>query len=174
MKFNITGHKHKVLSKEELRAILHACATVCSYHGLHPYNDVVKVRLRNVIKHKNKITGDDTCGGQAQYLTSTMWIVNKYNFQGTVSVVLHEYLHLVKKIWPEKVVSTLEIKLKRDVIAIANSLVKNTYQRAAFIAHAKIGYKLKAGEKDHYNPKSSYHKTNQKSQGRKYRNKRSK
>jgi hypothetical protein len=69
----------------------------------------------------------------------------------------------------EKLTSTLTGKIKKDVVRIANILVKNTYQRAAFIAHTKIAYKPKG--KDHYD-NSQYHQRHQISHGKKYRKKR--
>ena len=161
-KFNIKGSIEGI-SKEEIRAVFHACDVILQYHNVRPLCDIITVKL----------TSEDlglTVAGNANIKECIIKIINKKRtFSSFVTVALHEMNHLYFR-FPdgieEKLTSTLTGKLKPDVIRIANILVENTYKRAAFIAHTKISYKPKG---DDFYDQNQYHKNHEESTGRKYR-----
>lgn len=164
MKFEIKGNIEGI-SKEEIRAIFHACDVVLQYHNVRPllYTITVKLTGRNL---------GENIAGNADIKNCIIKIQNKNRtFSGFVRTALHEMIHLYFR-FPdgieEKLTSTLTARLKPDVVRIANILVENTYQRAAYIAHTKISY-IPEG-KDFYD-NDQYHKNHEESNGIKYRNK---
>jgi len=162
MRFKIKGKPTRV-SLPEARAILHACDSVLSYHNLEPKfpNRAISVKFKKM---------PEGVGGTAWHRGMEIEIAKDRTFSQTVTIILHEMLHIYIKIeeGSEKITSTLTAKLKKDVIKIANLLVDGTFQRAAYIAHSKIAYKLIDGEKDHYN-KKQYHKKHPDSSGKRFR-----
>ena len=167
MKFNIKG-KIDGISKEEIRAILHACDVVLQYHNLHPQVDTIRVILTDEDLGYTK-TGSKAVG-QAFWKIGLIKISNKEkDFSNVVTISIHEMIHLYLRFpndYKEKLTSTLTGKLKPDVVRIINILVENTYQRAAYIAHTKISY---IPEGTDFYDKDQYHKNHEESKGKKFR-----
>jgi hypothetical protein len=169
MKFEIKGNIEGI-SKEEIRAVFHACDVILQYHNVRPLCDIITVKLTNEDLGLTK-TGDKVVGN-ANIKECIIKIINeKRTFSSFVTIALHEMIHLYFR-FPdgieEKLTSTLTSKLKSDVVRILNILVENTYKRAAFIAHTKISY-LPEGT-DFYD-NDQYRKDHEESKGKKYRNK---
>ena len=160
---DIAGKLPSYIKKEEVRAVMLATVTVCSYHGHSQLcgDDRIKLVLTKTVKElgKNDLTGGK-CWGWAKNDLSVwdkyeiaVWrgIPDKDQF---ITVLIHEILHICCKHdgGQEQPTSTLTDKLKPMVVAIANTLCVGVYQRAAWFAHCKIAYK-RTRKKDAYNDK---------------------
>jgi len=147
--FRIKGGKSLFVSKEQTRAFFTACYAVLGYHGLYP-EKTVDVYIKESIPGNCEV-GGGWIAGRWNPMDSMIEIVNHINAEQMLSVILHEVIHSVI-VFPtetlEKCTSTLTAKLKPDVCKLAELLLENTYQRAAYIAHTKIAYKAKGA--DHY------------------------
>jgi len=165
MKFVIEG-KHKVLSKEELRAVIQAAATVLEFHGGALNADVMKVTIApNGTLGKCRVGGRPVAG-QAHISQGAFTMIDSQPLEEVTTLVIHEMIHLMMDPNSEKATSTLTAKLKPTVTAIYNTLIDGVYKRAAYVAHTKIAYKHK-GE-DEYN-NEQYNKTGVSVLGEKYR-----
>lgn len=166
-KFNIKGSIEGI-SKEEIRAIFHACDVILQYHNMNSKLSTIRIILTDEDMGYTK-TGLKVVGG-AYIKTGIIKVSNKEKeFSNVVTISLHEMIHLYFEFpdgTKEKLTSTLTGKLKPDVVRIANILVENTYKRAAFIAHTKISYPPKGND---FYDQTQYHKNHEESTGRKYR-----
>ena len=173
MRIEIEG-KHNTLSRQEIRALFHASMTVLEYHNQFPARsvDILFVKILPKSFGKNDITGGKNAG-TARTDTDAAFIKMKGNgdFSSAATLILHEVIH----IWTdfehhnhEKLTSTLTARLKADVVRLANILVENTQQRAAYIAHTKLSYRTADEADDRYDPEQ-YHEEHEDSRGKKYR-----
>lgn len=166
MQFDIRGNLDGI-SKEELRAIFHACDVVLQYHNVRPSKSIIVVKITK--KDLGYTKTHVKAIGRAHIDECIIEIAKqKHEFSELVTIGLHEMIHIYFDFpnYEEKLTSTLTAKLKPDVVRMANILVENTYQRAGYIAHTKISYKPKG--KDFYDDKQ-YHKDHEQSKGAKYR-----
>jgi len=170
MKFNIKG-KIEGISKEEIRAIFHACDVVLQYHNVTPrFNTITTIRIILTDEDMGYTKTGLKVVGEAYIKAGIIKVSNKEKeFSDIVTISLHEMIHLYFEFpdgTKEKLTSTLTGKLKPDVVRITNILVENTYKRAAYIAHTKISYKPEG--KDFYD-QTQYHNNHEDSKGIKYR-----
>lgn len=165
-KFN--GRPDK-LAMEEVTSIFYATDCVLKAHGYGYEIDYVNVSFRKCID-------DLTTVGQCQTATRTILLRKDNDFNVMLTTIIHEMIHLYC-MWnhetekEEYLTSTLTGKIKKDVLKIANVLMKGKYQRAAFFAHMKIAYEKQVKE-DQYND-DQFKQVRIASNGIKYRNKRS-
>ena len=173
-KFNIKG-KIEGISKEEIRAIFHACDVILQYHNVTSKYNTITVLLTDEDLGKTEYVKDgfkvvSTVVGRACIREGIIKVSTEVNtFTKFTTVSLHEMIHFYFEFpdeCEEKLTSTLTGKLKPDVIRIANILVENTYKRAAYIAHTKISYKPKGND---FYDNEQYHNNHEKSTGIKYR-----
>lgn len=165
---NIIGKPTKI-SKEEFRALAHACQTILEYHKLKtPRLCAIQIVAQTVLDADHK---DKSAAGDYDHLEGLIRVTEGYDWSAMATILLHEMIHayIFNTTGYEKVTSTLTARLKPDVIALANILVANTYKRAAYIAHTKISYRPK--KKDFYDD-DQYHRDHGSSEGKKYRGKR--
>lgn len=162
---NIIG-KPTVISKEEFRALAHACQTILEYHNCWGAR-LYKIKLVDK-EELAKDHGKDKAAGDYDHCKGIIRVRHDYGWSAMASILLHEYIHayLFPTTGNEKVTSTLTARLKPDVVALANILAKNTYRRAAYIAHTKIAYRPK--KKDFYDD-DQFHDDHASSEGKKYR-----
>jgi len=161
-KFKITG-KAMYVSKEEVRAMLHAIDVVLCYHNAGDQTLPIMVKIRHDLKLSGKKV-DGLCCGRNVYLDADL------KSPSMLTTIIHEMIH-VYFYWEnglEKITSTLTARMKADVARIANVLVENTYRRAGYIAHTKISYRLKGRRKDYYDSEEE-HLNHEDSNGKKYR-----
>ena len=130
-------------SKEQIRSFLTASYTVLGYHNLFP-RATVDVGIYD-------LTGEKYKGSAGIYIHSanTIGLEKTLCPEDMLTACLHESIHSVidfGKGTDEKCTSTLTSKLKPDVAYIAQLLLNNTYQRAAYIAHTKLSYRSKSGD----------------------------
>lgn len=142
--FIIKGNP-KYVSKEELRCILQAQATVMEFHKLIPKCDVKNNAILVKIGDEKRL-GTTKMGNQATGKAYSWGIMlgDWLKFKSMFTVGCHEVIHEYTDFEPgteEKLTSTLNAKLNPSVAEIYNSLIGGVYQRAAFIAHTKISYK---------------------------------
>jgi len=173
VKFIIKG-KHNKLSREEIRALFHATATILEYHNKHLESKTVEVNIipKEGFKGRKTKTGTNVVGTAKLHRDPPLILMsNHQNFSNAATVIIHEMIHLY--FWEEfgdeieeKLTSTLTAKIKQDVIDMANVIVTNTYQRAAFIAHTKMSYR--PDDEDFYD-ENQYHENHDDSHGEKYR-----
>jgi hypothetical protein len=141
----IVKGKHKTLAKEEIRAIIQASATVLEFHNKSLYGgrNTITVELKHKSRMgKNHMTGGRN-GGIAWWKQKLIWISNDMNFDKTLTVGLHEVIHLYYRIdedHGEWATDTLTNRLKPWVIKIYENLIDGVYKRAGFMAHVKISY----------------------------------
>jgi len=146
--FKIIG-KTKNISKEELRALLVASASVMEFHNMNTYGNVneIKVKLVDV----QYLNGNENVIGRANRKERRITIVSKLSFQEMLTTVLHEIIHIymdMNGVSIEKCTSTLVSKLKHWVVDLYEVLMDEPYARAGYIAHTKISYK--SNTKDYY------------------------
>lgn len=142
MLFKFRGKPEKV-SREQVRAFLHASLAVLSYHNRHPCRTPILVVFRKGLAD----------WGLWRPFVSRIDLRSDLDHEEMLTTCLHEVIHACIRFpeeTKEKCTSTLCSKLKSDVAQIAELLVKNAYRRAAFIAHTKMSYAAKNG--DHYDP----------------------
>lgn len=143
IRFVITGRPARV-SREQLRAFLHAAEAVFGFHGWYPDATLeVLVRARGL---------DDNFDGCWWPACSTIQLRPSLGPEPMLTAVVHEYIHACRRfqVSEEKIVSTLTARMKPDVAKLAAVLLDGTYRRAAFIAHTKLSYPT-AGP-DFYDP----------------------
>ena len=144
MQFKFKKKTNIKLAMEEIRSMFHAVVAVLEYHNLKFTTSEIEVSIVESIGVNSE---GSKIAGQADQLNNNIELVIQDDWQDTLTIVLHEMLHLAGY-QKEKVTSTLTAKLKTDVAKIAKILLENTYQRAAFKAHAKISYRPQGA--DHY------------------------
>jgi len=161
-KFKISGTADNV-SKEEVRALLHAVDVLLCYHNVDNQNDQIHVKFVNDL-YLGKTKCDGTCTGR--YID----LEKKLSYDDMITAIIHEMVHVYFDIATgfEKITSTLTARIKKDVSRIANILVENTYKRAGYIAHTKISYAPKGRRKDYYDQDQN-HSDYEGSAGKKYR-----
>jgi hypothetical protein len=142
--------KHRHVSREFVRAWLHASAAVLAYHGRTIDLATLEVRV------KSMPAGED---GAAYPDANRIELDRDTTPEVAASTVLHEVIHLACGTFcedddtrdsDEKCTSTLTSKLKPEVAPIAQLLLDGTYKRAAYIAHTKISYRNEPGQPDYY------------------------
>lgn len=132
------------VSREQVRAFLHASLTVLGYHNLTP-RWPLKV---SIVKRINVICidGNSAVGLHCQ---GVIKLLSSLDAEVMLMTCLHECIHACASFpdgTEEKCVSTLTARLKPDVSRIAAVLLEGTYKRAAFIAHTKISYQATDGD----------------------------
>ena len=143
--FVIRGTLEKV-SKEELRCMLQAQATVLEFHKKKPQitfdNEV------HVLVTKSKTTlGKTKKGKQAigRCEHTRIVLASWLDFKQMFTTSCHEVIHYFNPDFPrhqtEKLTTTLNSKLNPTVAMIYNILIEGIYERAGYIAHTKISYK---------------------------------
>jgi len=167
-KIKVKGTMDKI-SKEELRAILHASACILEYHNLNLNFNVNNITVYCKPRlYLNKAEKKKNIVGRARWQERKIWISKDLDLQGVITTGLHEMIHIYLRFEEasvEKCTSTLTARLKDDVARIYPILVENTYKRASYIAHTKISYKAKG--KDHYD--RDQHKRTKVKEIKKYR-----
>jgi hypothetical protein len=160
--FNIKGRAGHV-SRQELRALLHATCTILSYHNIKLLTpaDTICVRLVAMF--------EDNSAGKAFLERNEICLLAGLPYSQMATVVIHEliHLHVSYEASEEKLTSTLTGKIKDDAIRLANVLAENTQKRAAYFAHTKISYKPADGS-DFYD-QEQYHINHADSTAAKYR-----
>jgi hypothetical protein len=145
----ITVHgKADSATREEIRAWAYATGAVLSYHNLPiPREVAIRVRAR----------WDDCTAGEWFPDKNEAWVLKTLGKQKLITVVIHELVHSARDFGvedrcDEKCVSTLTARIKKDVVRLATVLQRNTYRRAAYIAHTKLSYrKTSVAGCDEYN-----------------------
>jgi len=130
------------VSREQVRSFLCATYAVLGFHNLYP-DRTIKVFVRDLDRANT--------GRQGTYSPSRRVIQVDKNLspEAMLTTCLHEAIHSVVEFGEgtdEKCTSTLVAKLKPDVAKLAQMLLDNTYQRAAYIAHTKLAYRAKNGD----------------------------
>ena len=153
-KIKVKGTMDKI-SKEELRAILHASACILEYHNLNLNFNVNTITVHCVTREwLNQSSVKKNVRGKARWQERKIWISKDLDLQGVITTGLHEMIHIYLNFeygTTEKCTSTLTARLKDDVARIYPILVENTYKRASYIAHTKISYPPNLEiEKDYY------------------------
>jgi len=176
--FDIKG-TCEFVSKEEVRAMLHAAATVLEYHKWTSEHPVVTVYLTNDKRRLGKApkskSKDKDAWGRANWRDGWVMVKRDLDFDSTFTVVIHEVIHIYGKFdydETECITSTLTDRLKPFIFDIYKTLIKDVYKRAAYIAHCKIAYKPE--DEDHYNREQWDKEIDDKHVGLKYRIKRAK
>jgi len=154
----VRGKLPAYIKKEEIRAIVYSVITVMAYHSralLRPNEPVVVTISRSDrTLGNNRLTGGKNAGWASRGLMRCLVdgrISDKADF---ITVLIHEAIHLCANFAKsdEYIVSTMTDKIKPVVVVMATALAKNTYRRAAFLAHCRPGMAYyKSEEKDHYN-----------------------
>lgn len=171
MEFRIKGRiwTEKV-SRQEVRAILAATASVLNYHGKSVINPKKPVTIHFTDKDLGKTKTGSKAVAEASRKNQRIDIENSpKDFSSLATILIHEMIHLFIKFDEaerEKLTSTLTAKLKPDIVRIANILVDGTQQRAAYLAHTKIAYKP---ESDDFYDDDQFHRNHETSHGIKYR-----
>lgn len=128
---------------EQVRAFLYATLMLLGYHNRYALLPLF-VTFKKRIVNDGKLC-DGTCQG------SKIELRTGQDIEAMLTTCIHEVIHACIE-FPdgtvEKNTSTLCARIKPDVARLAQVLVENTYQRAAYIAHTKIHYPAKNG--DHY------------------------
>lgn len=136
MQFKITGKPLRV-SREFVRAWLHASYCVLSYHKQDPDCDCIKVEV------KQRVYGGNA--GCWHGDTDTIELDNSQDAEDMAATILHEMIHAMCGGFgadvEEACTSTLCARLKADVEHIASCLLEGTYKRAAYLAHTKLSYR---------------------------------
>jgi len=142
MQITLKGKATQV-SREQVRAFLHAAVAVLSYHNRPPLWPLV-VRIKKQVIWKGRKWNGLHCEGRIELKADL-------SPEDMLTVCIHEVIHACirfPKGTVEKNTSTLTARIKSDVARLAEILLENTYQRAAFLAHTKLAYRAKGG--DHY------------------------
>lgn len=136
--------KPQNISKEEARAWIYATLCVLAYHN-------------------KPLTRKITISFVARYDAMGEWFPDgRIKIRATLqpddhfTTIVHELVHECcgdfGEDTDEKCTSTLTARLKAEIAPIAQSLLNNTYKRAAWLAHTKIAYRVKPGQRDRYDP----------------------
>jgi hypothetical protein len=150
MKFIITGN-HQVLSREEIRSMFMASATVLEYHNKNTADDINSITIKILPESKmrplsvGKNRGEKS-GGTAWRNNRLIHLNDVGDFDNVLTKVLHEMIHIYIEESPEKTTCILTNRLKPWVVGIYEVLINGVYQRAGYIAHAKISYKPKGAD----------------------------
>jgi hypothetical protein len=151
--FEIHGTPDNV-SKEELRCMLQAMATIQEYHNKKP-KFIKDNKIRVIVTNNKKMLGKTKYGGQAagSCCSNKILIGGWFDFNQTFTIACHEVIHYFNPDFPKELVewltSTLNNRLKPSVANIYNGLIEGVYERAGYFAHTKIAYKQK--NNDAYN-----------------------
>lgn len=125
----------------QVRAFLQASYTVLGFHGLYPSQTVRVELVKNLFLHDVKCIG--------VWFPGVIQLDRDNDPETMLTACLHEAIHSVIAFpdgTDEKCTSTLCARLKPDVHRVAEILLENIYQRAAYIAHTKIAYVAKDGD----------------------------
>ena len=150
--FTLSGKPSKV-SREFVRAWLHASRTILEYHK-RPLGGPIRVRLVSKSRMSKVQVGDqagEKAAGTWSVSKRTMKLRRGQGRESMATVILHEMVHACCGDFGESnehCTSTLTAKLKPAVAALAQVLLDGTYQRAAFLAHTKLSYQV---DEDRYN-----------------------
>jgi hypothetical protein len=131
----------KHVSREQVRAFLYASFSVLAFHS-RPPRMALAVRVKPLNVHGQYFRGMNRIELDADNSPEDM-----------LTTCLHEMIHACLTFpegTDEKCTSTLCARLKPDVAALAAILVKGTYKRAAYLAHTKLSYVARDG--DRYDP----------------------
>jgi len=145
--FKLKG-KATEISRESLRAMLHATKAVLEYHNKTPPSPVITVELVPPEKRLKKFSGP-TIVGNANRSHSRIRLLSNMPFDNMFTVVIHEMIHIYfdwDKNEKEALTCTLTNRLKDSIFEIYETLVDDTYSRSAFIAHCKLSYRPKNGD----------------------------
>ena len=149
----ITGKLKKRISKEYLRAWIHATAIILEYHNYPIDLKTLRVDILDLKDRVNRVDPDAGVGGLAWSGLNKIAISCWMNKENLASTIIHELIHIgcveFGEGTDEKCTSTLTAKLKKEIQPIAEILIEGTYRRAAYFAHTKIAYRNK-GDKDFY------------------------
>jgi len=152
-RFIIHG-RHKVVSTEEIRCMLHAAATVCELHGGRALfqNTIVWITGNKKKLGKTRVKSEDgKTGKQASGIAHGNGDITLANWQKASSlftVIIHEVIHQTFPDVGEAETCTLTNRLKPAIAEIHDVLIDRYYERAAYVAHRNISYRPQ-GE-DHY------------------------
>jgi hypothetical protein len=132
--------KAEHVSREQIRAFLHATVAVLSFHNRPP-----RFSTLTVIIHKR------LDGSMGWHLDGKIELCGTLSPEDMLTTCVHEIIHACIEFpdeTKEKCTSTLCGKIKGDVAKLANILLDNTYKRAGYLAHTKMAYRARNG--DHY------------------------
>lgn len=150
--FIINGKPEKI-SKEELRCILQAQATILEFHNKKP-QFALDNNVYVLVTKSKKTLGKTKNGKQAigRSCRTRILLASWLDFGTMFTAACHEVIHYFNPDFPnhqtEKLTTTLNAKLNPSTAQIYNVLIEGIYRRAAFIAHTKLSYK--PGGKDFY------------------------
>ncbi len=160
--FKIIGKAEKV-SKEEIRCMVHAQATIMEFHNKKPIHPIKEntIMVKLVDGFEGNVVGKSKREG--------IEIKKNLPFKKMFTVSCHEVIHQYNN-FPdgerEKLTTTLNARLNPTVAEIYNILIDGVYKRAGYFAHTKISYKPKG--KDYYD-QSEWDIVEVSKNGRKYR-----
>jgi hypothetical protein len=138
--FTLKGKPVNV-SREFVRAWVHATLCVMTYHGRQPPQGIV-IRLAECSGHM----------GEWSELLGRVLLDSTLDAEDMATTIVHELVHACCGDFGdgtnEKCTSTLTAKLKPTIAIIAQAILDNTYKNAAYFAHTKLTYRAVGG--DHY------------------------
>lgn len=140
MRFEYSGTPTTV-SKEFVRAWLHATACVLAYHG-KPAPEGITVRFWFLLY--------GAADGTWEADTLTITLQRDLDSEAMATSIVHEMIHACLGDFgegtDEKCTSTLTARLKPEIKVLADQLLEGTYRRAAYLAHTKLSYRSDAGD----------------------------
>ncbi|KAB2638535.1 MAG: hypothetical protein DVB25_07550 [Verrucomicrobia bacterium] len=154
----------KHVSKEQLRAFIHATAILLSYHNQdQPWKIIVELypKLNEFMSIHGEQVGDcvnypitvnitgETRASTKKMKYAVIRLLRSLEPEVMLTTCVHEVIHAFMTFPPdtsEACTTRLCAKIKPDVNQIAKILLNNTYKRAAYIAHTKISYVAKDGD----------------------------
>ena len=156
---SVTG-KADHCSKQFIRAWVWASIATLSFHGFQ-LDEPITVKILDA-SHKEWTTNNPFTG-EPGWQAAGFWVPGKRQIllradqsrEGMATIILHEVIHCLCGSFEsgsdERVCSTLTARLKPTVSAMAQPLIDNAEQNAAFVAHRLIGYRSKEDQGDGYN-----------------------
>lgn len=131
------------IKTEELRAMVMASMTVCEFHNktLMGGNDVTVTIVTK--KELNKDHDGNAIGDSNRAKRAIRIVDFTENPNVIFTNVIHEVLHLYFDLpWDRTEYATCKLvnRLAPTIVEIYESLAEGVYQRAGYIAHAKISY----------------------------------
>lgn len=137
------GNKKKAAlpnSAEEIRCMWLAAVTVFARHGKIPEHQKITVQLTPDVVHDEGDPDDpaEGWGGMAWRGKGLVRCRVYAEFDKTLTITIHEYLHLLG-FHQEWMVSTMTNRFKQEIAEVAAVLLKGYYKGAAYLAHARPG-----------------------------------
>lgn len=127
-------------SAEEIRCMWLAAVTVFARHAKIPEHQKITVQLTPDVVHDEGDPHDppEGWGGMAWSGRGLVRCRVYAEFDKTLTIVIHEYLHLLG-FHQEWMVSTMTNRFKQEIAEIAAVLLRGYYKGAAYLAHTQPG-----------------------------------